>query len=147
MTRCVLEAIEVWEEVATGIVHTTAIILAIYAFTKGKNKIKGVYNSIRSFANQLSHMDLRLKISKLEGLELRDNRKDIINILSEIEGQIKVNPFLFEIAESQYRMIESYTSKNSTLTDRKLANLIGQLKEVLRIVPAEPYEKGSGNHE
>ena len=74
-----------------------------------------------------------------------DQKREIINILNDIEGQLRGNKLLKENCKEILLHIIDYTSDSVKLTEPKKRSLISELRENLRTLNIENYSKLLGS--
>lgn len=108
--------------------------IAIYLFIFKREKIKSVFDLLMNYSNQISISEVRYKLERLNDYDVNyeEQKKIVINILSEIEGQIKGNKILRENLNSILKKMQIFIYNTKTLTEPKKRSLISELREELR---------------
>lgn len=117
--------------------------LAIYLFFTQKDKIGSAFNLLLRFSLQVTLSELQNKIDRLNEYTAGDSKQleSIINILKEIEGQIKGNRFLKVKLAQMVVDIENFTDKPAKITEGRKRSLVAELREQLRDIDISEYNK------
>ncbi len=133
--------------VAASIFTIVASGIAIYIFFFKRNSLKAVFNIFLSYAYQLTLNELTRKMDDINKYTAEDQnqKKEIMNILNDIEGQLKGNKLLRENCKEILSKISFYTSNSVRLTETMKRSLISELRENLRTLDLENYNKLIGS--
>lgn len=132
-----------WIGLIVNILTGFAAVIAIVVYFRNRDKIFTAFNLLMNFSAQLTLTDLKLKIERLNEFTANDeNQKvEIINILSEIEGQIIANETIKSVLIIQYQKICSFIEKPKSLTEPKKRSLISELRESIRNIDVANYQE------
>ena len=108
--------------------------IAVYVFFFKADAIKAVFKVLTSYASQQTLGELRSKLDRLNNLSYNEptHKEEIINLLSDIVGQIKGNKKLFSHCEEIIDKISNLTESPKKLTEPIKRSAISQLRELLR---------------
>ena len=131
--------IEFTAEILTIIASTIAVIVYI----RNKDKISSSINFILNYSNQMTLNDLKYRIERLNDYTAMDNNQkiEIVNILSEIEGQISANKTIKRELSEQFDKICMFTSNPKLLTEPKKRSLVSELRECIRNIDVINQQK------
>lgn len=131
-----------WVSIFSNILTIIASGIAIYIFVKNKDKISSAFNLILNFSKQITLSELKFKIERLNDFTTNENeqKKEIINILSEIEGQILGNKALEIELELQLQKISEVVNDSKNLTEPKKRSLVSELRESVRNIDVSNYQ-------
>lgn len=120
--------------IATGI--------AIYIYTFKRQSIASFFNIMLNYSTQISLTELRTKLETLNDLNAEDEkeRKEVINILNDIAGQIKGNPTLREKCKVLEKLTE-YTDNPENLNEPIKRNIVSELRENIRSIEFQSYRE------
>ncbi|MES2140827.1 MAG: hypothetical protein V4511_14055 [Bacteroidota bacterium] len=133
--------IDFWTNLVANLLTIIVSGIALYVFFFNREKITSAINFILNYSNQLTLTDLKFKIEKLNEYNSNDpdQKKEVINILHEIEGQILGNKNLKEKLKEQLDKIVIFTCNSKLLTEPKKRSLVSELKESIRNLDASNY--------
>jgi hypothetical protein len=122
-------------------IAASALALIIY-FTQ-KEKLGSALNLLLNFSLQLTLTELQNKIDKLNDLNVGivSEAPQVLNILKEIEGQIKGNKILKVGLGGILADIQNFTEKPLKITEPKKRSLVAELRESLRDIDVSKYHK------
>lgn len=143
MIKIIVESVSFISDVF-GVIASS---LAIYLFFFKKESIKSVFNLLINYGIQLTLTELRSKLDSLNDLRVDDNeeqREQIINLLSDIYGQLKGNKQLSAKCPEILNQLLNYIESPDTLEEPKKRILVGELREILRNIDFQNYDKISG---
>lgn len=126
-----------FEEYLTDITHIFEILassIAIYLFVFQRKTISGAFKALLSYSRQLTLTELLSKLDRLNELSA-DNEahyQTIINILSEIRGQIKGNNKLKIQFSEILKEIEPYCSEKNKIKEPTKRSIVYQIRELIR---------------
>lgn len=122
--------------------------IAIYIFFfKGKYLIT-VFNTLVNYSTQLTLSELKEKLDILNNLRASDekDREEIVNVFSDITGQLNGNPKLKpHFAEVINRIVKNTASKAKVTEPWKRA-LVSEIREKIRHVGIITIEEMSGEN-
>lgn len=136
-----IEAALITINALAGILTIIASSIAIFVFFKNKKKIATAINTLLNYSNQVSLNDLKNKIERLNDYNATDEgqKKQVVNILHEIEGQINGNRFLSENLNAQKEKIERYIDDTKLITEPKKRSLVSELRESIRTLDIDNF--------
>ena len=131
-----------WTSLVSIIFTITASGIAIYLFILNKEKISSAINLLLNYSKQITLSELKFKIERLNDFTTNDSeqKKEVINILSEIEGQILGNKKIESELKNQLEKINNYTENSKTLTEPKKRSLVSELRESVRNIDISNYQ-------
>ena len=131
-----------WTSLVSNIFTITASGIAIYLFILNKEKISSAINLLLNYSKQITLSELKFKIERLNDFTTNDSeqKKEVINILSEIEGQILGNKKIESELKNQLEKINNYTENSKTLTEPKKRSLVSELRESVRNIDISNYQ-------
>lgn len=108
--------------------------IAVYLFLFQRDKISAAFKTLINYSTQLTLTELTSKIDRLNDLNANDELQNsqVINILNEIEGQIKGNPRLIKQFPEVIAEIEPFSSQRSKITEPKKRSVVALLREKIR---------------
>ena len=111
-----------------------ASAVAIYLFIVNKEKISSAINLLLNYSKQITLFELKFKIERLNDFTTNDveQKKEVINILSEIEGQILGNKKIENKLKIQLEKISDFVDNSKSLTEPKKRSLVSELRESVR---------------
>jgi len=117
-------------DIFTVIASSIAIYLAIWQ----RDKISAAFKTLINYSTQMTLTELISKIERLNDLQADsdDGNTMAINILSEIEGQIKGNSKLTKQFPEVLREIDKFTSQKTRITEAKKRGTVALLREKIR---------------
>lgn len=117
----------------SGLLTVGSSGIVIYLFIFQKNKIKSVFDLLLNYSFHLTLSELKEKLERLNELRVsdKDGQDAIVNVLSEIAGQIKGNEKLCANFQEILTTIESLIDKRR-LTEARKRSLVSELREKLR---------------
>ncbi|PCJ53570.1 MAG: hypothetical protein COA79_22675 [Planctomycetota bacterium] len=120
-------------QVVSGLLTVGSSGIVIYLFIFQKNKIKSVFDLLLNYSFHLTLSELKEKLERLNELRVsdKDGQDAIVNVLSEIAGQIKGNEKLCANFQEILTTIESLIDKRR-LTEARKRSLVSELREKLR---------------
>ena len=137
MPTWVAPILDFLHDAITIIAHVTAIGaygIAIYVFIYKRKDISYLFQLLLNYSRQLSLSDLKEKLEKLAEYDA-DNPKDkreVINILSEIQGHMLGNEQLKVHFADLEQSIDKITSDEKQLTESRKRKFASEAKEKLR---------------
>ncbi|WP_411810727.1 hypothetical protein ACLB9Y_10750 [Chryseobacterium scophthalmum] len=137
-----LMILKFWIELISNSLTIITAILALYLFFKNKEKISSAINFLLNYSKQISITDLKFKIERLNDYTSNDQeqKKEIINLLSDIEGQINGNYSLKKSLENQLHKINNFLENPKTLSEPKKRSLVSELRESIRNIDVSNYQ-------
>lgn len=117
-------------------------LIAIYLFLFKKDKIVSAINMLLNYSTQITLSELKSKLERLNDHNANntEGKNEIINILHEIEGQIKGNKILAETLNEITLAINIYIDKPAKLTEPKKRSLVSELRERIKNLDLNQYE-------
>ena len=129
-----IEIIKLGINVLAGLLTIVVSAIAIYVYIKNKDKIASSINFILNYSKRMTLSELKYKIERLNDYKTTDeNQKiEVINILSEIEGQISANKSIKKELSEQFDKICNFVLNPKLLTEPKKRSLVSELRECIR---------------
>jgi len=129
-----IDYIKLGIEFLSNFLTIIAAAIAIIVYFRNKDKIASSINFILNYSKQMTLSDLKNKIERLNDYKASDEkgRSEIINILSEIEGQISANKSIKNELSEQFGKICQFISSPKLLTEPKKRSLVSELRECIR---------------
>ncbi|AYF43739.1 hypothetical protein BALOs_0729 [Halobacteriovorax sp. BALOs_7] len=136
-----LITLENFKELLEYLNFITAIFasgIVIYLFITKKEQFASLYNVLKNYTQQVALSDLRAKLHSLERFKIDEdnkikaNRNEIINLMSEISGQLKGNPLLKIKCADLIRQLDSHISNPNSLTEPQKRVIGHELFEIIR---------------
>jgi hypothetical protein len=128
-------------------IATSAI--AIWLFIFKRKTIIGVFRILINYSSQITLSELKIKLERLNDFNADDQEhaRNVLNILSDIAGQIKGNPRLKKQCFDVLERIENFTDNpKATFNERKKRSLVSELREQLRHVDVKNFDELVGGH-
>ncbi len=137
-----MKQIDFWVSFLASLFTISASGLAIYIYVVNKDKISTAFNLLLNYSKQLTLSELKFKIERLNDFTTNETeqKKEVINILSEIEGQIIGNKKIKSELEPQSEKIKSFLENSRTLTEPKKRSLVSELRESVRNIDISNYQ-------
>lgn len=137
-----VKQLDFWIAFISRLFTITASSIAIYIFFVNKEKISNAINLLLNYSKQLTLSELKFKIERLNEFTTNDieQKKEVVNILSEIEGQIIGNKKIKSELESQIGKINSFIENTDSLTEPKKRSLVSELRESIRNIDISNYQ-------
>ena len=116
-----MNGIERFIDVAANIFTIAASGIAIYLVIFERDKISAAFKTLINYSTQMTLTELISKIDRLNDLhaDSDEGRTMAINILCEIEGQIKGNSKLTKQFPEVLLEIEGFTSAQDRIADKR----------------------------
>jgi len=116
--------------------------IAIYLYLFKKDKIVSAINILLNYSTQITLSELKSKLERLNDHNAgeQEGKVEIINILHEIEGQIKGNRLLTENLSEIMITIKIYIDKPTKLTEPRKRSLVSELRERVKNLDLNQYE-------
>ncbi|WP_294279666.1 hypothetical protein [uncultured Chryseobacterium sp.] len=132
-----------WIGIIADIFTIVASGIAIYLFIINKDKISSAINLMLNYSKQITLADLKYKIERLNDYTTtNDNQKqEVINILSDIEGQINGNPSIKIALSDKVKKISKFIESPINLTEPKKRSLVSELRESVRHIDVTNYNE------
>lgn len=130
-----------WTSLLSNILTILASGIAVYLFVVNKENISSAINLLLNYSKQLTLSELKFKIEKLNDFTTNDTeqKEEVINILSEIEGQILGNKKIETELKIQLEKISKFIHNSKSLTEPKKRSLVSELRESLRNIDVSNY--------
>lgn len=108
--------------------------IAIYLFFFQRDKISTAVNLLLNYSTQMTLSELRSKLDRLNSYNANDKKQneEVINILHEIEGQVKGSKILKSSLINPMNSISKYIETPANLTEPRKRSLVHELRESLR---------------
>lgn len=131
-----------WTSILSNLLTIFASGIAIYLFIVNKEKISSAINLLLNYSKQITLSELKFKIERLNDFTTNDaeQKKEVINILSEIEGQILGNEKIETELKTQLEKISDFIDNSKTLTEPKKRSLVSELRESVRNIDISNYQ-------
>jgi hypothetical protein len=131
-----------WSSITSNILTIVASGIAIYLFIVNREKISSAINLLLNYSKQITLSELKYKIERLNDFTTNDSeqKKEVINILSEIEGQILGNKRIENELKAQLEKINEFIKNSKTLTEPKKRSLVSELRESVRNIDISNYQ-------
>jgi DNA-binding FrmR family transcriptional regulator len=128
--------------IITSIFTIGASGIAIYLFIFKQRPIKSLFKLLISYSFQISQQELKEKLEHLNDLNASDDtqKEEVINILNDIEGQIRGNSILLENCKEILKKITRLNNNTKELCEPKKRSLVSELRENLRNIEIKSYE-------
>ena len=136
-----LKQIDFWIDLVANVFTVFASGIAVYIFLINKEKISNAINLLLNYSKQLTLSELKFKIERLNDFTTNETeqKKEVINILSEIAGQIIGNKKIKSELEPQSKKINEFIENSKTLTEPKKRSLVSELRESVRNIDVANY--------
>ncbi|MDD7913767.1 hypothetical protein [Polaribacter ponticola] len=117
--------------------------IAIYLFLFQRDKISNAINLLLNYSTQLTLSELKSKLERLNSYNAnaKAQNEEVINILHEIEGQIKGNKLLKSNLENTMNTISKYIENPIKLTEPRKRSLVHELRESIRNLDMNSFNK------
>lgn len=118
--------------------------IAIYLFIFKRKTISSIFKILINYSFQIILSELKIKLERLHDLDAasNDNVDKVLNLLSEIVGQIRGNQKLKIRCSDILDKLEFFTDNpKNILTESKKRNLVSELKEIIRHVDLENIDE------
>jgi hypothetical protein len=116
--------------------------IAIWLFISKRDSFRIIFQVLINFSYQITLHELKYKLEKLNDLNAGDKVefKEIVNIFSEITGQLRGNDKLKVHCQDIILQMAEYIDNPKSLTEPKKRSIIHELREKLRNVDIENFE-------
>ncbi len=143
----VLKNIDLFINIAGNTFTVFASGIAIYLFLFKRKTISSAFSLLLNYSNQITQIELRSKLDRLNDLSTEDKREEVINVFHEIVGQIQGNKILSERCDSVIKKIKRQIQAPQSLTEPKKRSLISELRETIRTLDVHNFDEliGRGN--
>lgn len=137
-----MKQIDFWINIIANFLTIIASSIAIYIFSFNREKIKSAINLILNYSIQLTLTDIKFKIERLNDFTANDSsqKKEIINVLHEIQGQINGNKLLKERLHHQQVKLNDLLSNPKKITEPKKRSFVSELRESIRNIDVSNYK-------
>ncbi len=127
----------------TNIFTIAASSIAIYLFIFKRSVIMSAFKVLLNYSAQITFSELQAKIDRLNDLNANEpsNLEEIINIFSEIVGQIRGNKKLRVECAGLLKKLVSYTEKSKKLTEPMKRSVVSELRESLKYINIESFDE------
>lgn len=138
-----IEKIKFYIELISNSLTIFTAIIAIFVYYKNKDKISSAINFVLNYSKKLTLTELKYKVERLNDFTTNDTeqKKEIINILSEIEGQVIANAYIKENLKIQLEKINGFIDNSKTLTEPKKRSLVSELRERINNIDISNYQE------
>lgn len=133
---------------AASIMTILASGIAIYLYVTKRQSISNVFHLLLNYSYQITLSELRLKLDKLNDLDADDDDQcaEVINIFSDILGQIKGNDVLNNHFEEMMVRLKTLSSSKKTLTEARKRGIVSELRERIRHLDIKNIDRIAGEH-
>lgn len=123
--------------------------IAIYIFLTKRRAITSVFRLLLKYGYQITLSELRSKLDRITDLRVADEtqKEQIINIMSEVLGQIRGNPRLRSWFEEELQSVERFVSEKQSHSEPEKRTIVAQLREKLRQLEMESIDSSSGEEQ
>lgn len=130
-------------EVTAYVFTIIASGIAIYLFLFKSERISKALRALTNYSYQLSLSELKAKLDRLNDLNVNEptDIDEVINILSEIVGQIRGNRKLKKYFSELLEKISSYVENPKKLIEPKKRSIVSELRENLRHIDIESIDE------
>ena len=137
-----MKEVDFWVNFSANLLTIIASSIAIYVFIKSKDKIASALNALINYSIQLTLSDLKYRVERLNDYTMADKeqQKEVINILHEIEGQINGSKILGDVLKGQLVKISNFTNNPKALTEPNKRSLVAELREKIRHIDVSNYQ-------
>ncbi len=134
-------------DIAANLATVVASVLAVYLFVSKRKTVSSVLKLLLNYSSQITLSELKAKLERLNDLSAEEEKEaaDIINILSEIVGQLRGNKTLARQCDRLLSKIVSYTEGRGKLSEPRKRALVSELREQLRHINLGSYEDLMGD--
>ncbi len=114
--------------------------IVVYLFIYKRKSISSIYHILLNYTFRTTIMELKIKIEKLNDLNANDDtdRKDVINILNEIVGQMRGNPILNRNCTEIINKL-SKSANSPRLNDARKRTVLFELRENLNYIDVQEH--------
>ena len=121
--------------------------IAIYIFFVKRKAISSVFRLLVNYSYQITLSELRSKLDRIAEIFAKDEkeRDEIINIMSEILGQIRGNPRLSFRFADEIQQITTLIENPDRLEERFKRVLVAHIREKLKHVDLENFDSLAGD--
>jgi len=124
--------IEFWVTFLSRIITIGAGGIAIYVFVKNKDRISTAVDLLINFSYRITLNELSNKLERLNEFIATSQKEELINLLSDIEGQLSGNKRLRDELPELLEKIKDYIANPAKLTEPKKRSLVSELRERIR---------------
>lgn len=112
----------------------TASGIAIYLFLFQRKNISNAFKLLINYSRQLTLTELSSKLERLNDLNANDveGKANVINILSEIKGQIRGNNKLQLQFTEILNQIEPFCTGSSPINEPLKRSIVSEMRELIR---------------
>ena len=121
--------------------------IAIYIFFTKRKAITSVFRLLLKYGYQITLSELRSKLDRIADLRVDDDtqKRQVINIMSEVVGQIQGNRKLKSRFPEELEKLERLAMGRQSLTEPKKRIIVAQLREGLRHLDMENIDSLTGD--
>ena len=118
-----------------------ASIIAIYIFVAKRHIISSVLRVLVNFSSQITLVEIKANLERLNDYDANDAEQieNVINILSDILGQIRGNKLLSKHLDEVIPKIIAIAEDRRRLTEPRKRSLVSELRERLRNIDVAKY--------
>jgi hypothetical protein len=140
------EVIDKTVSVLANVCTIGALGFALFLFFTQRDKIASLFRLLINYGLQMSLTELSSKLDRLNSRSANDedDKKEIVNIFSEIQGQISGNHLLSVKCSSVLTKINNLLRYPDKLTEPNKRSLIFELREELRHIDLSEYSRMAG---
>lgn len=123
--------------------------IAIWIFITKRRAITSVFRLLLKYGYQITLSELRSKLDRIADLRVADDtqKEQIINIMSEVLGQIRGNPRLRSWFAEEMKSVELFISDKQLLSEPAKRTIVAQLRERLRQLELESIDSSQGEEQ
>ena len=145
----IVKTIDLLVNLLANTMTVVASSIAIYLFLYKRKSISSAFNLLLNYSNQITQLELRSKLDRLNDYSTEDKRDEVINIFHEIVGQIQGNKNLNAKCDGVLKKIRKQIGSPTNLTEAKKRSLISELRETIRTLDAQNFDEliGSKNEQ
>lgn len=129
--------------VGSGIFGIMASGIAIFIVLFKRGQISSAFKILVNYSYQLTIAELKSKVSRLNDFNIgyKTHKQDVVNILSEVEGQIRGNKTLSSQLSDMVQKINEFTNSGTKMDEPSKRTLVYELRERLGNLDVENYKK------
>lgn len=130
-----------------GLFTIAASGLALYLYFFRRDTLRSIIRVLANYGLQVTANEVRAKLDRLNELSAEDgdDLKEIVNLLNEIEGQVKGNAVLRQKLQPVLRRLTELIAKPSRITEPRKRSLVSELREEVRHLSLNEYTKLLGD--
>ncbi len=139
----IFDQVNYWTTFVSRLFTIGATGIAIWVFIFNREKISSAFDLLLNYSKRMTLNELNNKIQRLNDFTANDatQKMEVINILSEIEGQIIGNKKIAGDLKAQLSKIHRYIDSPKTLSEPKKRSLVSELRESIRNIDLDNLEQ------